>query len=102
MGYTGPDVDAELLLMCARLWDELGLDDIKLQLNSIGSPEERLRHRSVLVQYLQGHEDTLDADAKRRLHTNPLRVLDSKNPMMQPLIEAERTPGIASILASNC
>jgi len=88
LGYAGPDVDAELLLMCARLWDDLGLDDIKLQLNSIGSPEERLRHRSELVRYLQAHEDELDADAKRRLHTNPLRVLDSKNPLMQPLVEA--------------
>jgi len=88
LGYSGPDVDAELLLMCARLWDDLGLDDIKLQLNSIGSPEERLRHRSELVQYFQAHEDALDADAKRRMHTNPLRVLDSKNPSMQPLIEA--------------
>jgi histidyl-tRNA synthetase len=88
LGYAGPDVDAELLLMCARLWNDLGLEDIKLQLNSIGSPEERLRHRAELVQYLEAHEDALDADAKRRLHTNPLRVLDSKNPLMQPLIEA--------------
>src|SRR5487761_904397 len=87
LGYAGPDVDAELLLMCARLWDDLGLDDIKLQLNSLGSPEERARHRTELVQYLQAHEDALDADAKRRMHTNPLRVLDSKNPLMQPLIE---------------
>jgi histidyl-tRNA synthetase len=88
LGYAGPDVDAELLLMCARLWDDLGLDGVKLQLNSIGSPEERARHRAELVQYLQRHEDALDADAKRRLHTNPLRVLDSKNPEMQPLLEA--------------
>ena len=88
LGYAGPDVDAELLLMCARLWGDLGLDDIELQLNSIGSPEERGRHRAELVQYFQQHEDDLDADAKRRLHTNPLRVLDSKNPLMQPLIEA--------------
>ena len=88
LGYAGPDVDAELLLMCARLWDDLGLHDIKLELNSIGSPEERLRHRAELVQYLQKHEDALDADARRRLHTNPLRVLDSKNPLLQPLIEA--------------
>jgi len=88
LGYAGPDVDAELLLMCARLWGDLGLADIKLQLNSIGSPEERLRHRAELVQYLQQHEHDLDADAKRRMHTNPLRVLDSKNPLMQPLIEA--------------
>jgi histidyl-tRNA synthetase len=88
LGYAGPDVDAELLLMCVRLWDDLGLHDIKLELNSIGSPEERLRHRSELVQHLQKHEADLDADARRRLHTNPLRVLDSKNPLMQPLIEA--------------
>lgn len=88
LGYAGPDVDAEMLLMCARLWDELGLADIKLQLNSIGSPDERVRHRAELVQYLQQHEPDLDADAKRRMHTNPLRVLDSKNPLMQPLIEA--------------
>ena len=88
LGYAGPDVDAELLLMCARLWDDLGLDDIKLQLNCIGSAEERARHRLELVKYLQEHEGELDADGKRRLHTNPLRVLDSKNPLMQPLIEA--------------
>ncbi len=88
LGYAGPDVDAELLLMCARLWDDLGLVDIKLQLNSIGSPEERVRHRGELVEYFQKHESDLDEDARRRMHTNPLRVLDSKNPLMQPLIEA--------------
>ena len=88
LGYAGPDVDAELLLMCARLWDDLGLSGIKLQLNSIGSPEERSLHRGELVAYLQKHEGDLDEDARRRLHTNPLRVLDSKNPLMQPLIEA--------------
>jgi histidyl-tRNA synthetase len=87
LGYAGPDVDAELLLMCARLWDDLGLHDIKLELNSIGSPQERGRHRAELVQYFERHEANLDADARRRMHTNPLRVLDSKNPMMQPLIE---------------
>jgi histidyl-tRNA synthetase len=88
LGYAGPDVDAELLLMCARLWDDLGLQDIRLQLNSIGSPQERLLHRAELVRYLQAHEAELDADAKRRMHTNPLRVLDSKNPAMQTLIES--------------
>jgi histidyl-tRNA synthetase len=88
LGYAGPDVDAELLLMCARLWDDLGLTDIKLQLNSIGSPDERGRHRGELVAHLQKHEGDLDEDARRRMHTNPLRVLDSKNPQMQPLIEA--------------
>jgi histidyl-tRNA synthetase len=88
LGYAGPDVDAELLLMCARLWDDLGLEGIRLQLNSIGSPEERARHRGELAAYLQQHEGDLDEDARRRMHTNPLRVLDSKNPLMQPLIEA--------------
>jgi len=88
LGYAGPDVDAELLLMCARLWDDLGLADISLQLNSIGSPEERGRHRGELVAYLQKHEADLDEDARRRMHTNPLRVLDSKNPLLQTLIEA--------------
>jgi histidyl-tRNA synthetase len=88
LGYAGPDVDAELLLMCARLWDDLGLQDIRLQLNSIGSPQERLQHRAELVRYLQAREAELDADAKRRMHTNPLRVLDSKNPAMQTLIES--------------
>jgi histidyl-tRNA synthetase len=82
-GYAGPDVDAELIVMCARLWPELGLSGLRLELNNIGSAEERARHRADLVMYLQEHEAQLDADAKRRLHTNPLRVLDSKNPMVQ-------------------
>jgi histidyl-tRNA synthetase len=88
LGYAGPDIDGELLLMCARLWGDLGLQHIELQLNSLGSPEERARHRAELVQYLQAHEGELDADGKRRMHTNPLRVLDSKNPLMQSLIES--------------
>ena len=87
LGYAGPDVDAELMLMCARLWDDLGLDGIKLQLNSIGSPEERARHRADLVKYLEVNHGALDEDSKRRLLANPLRVLDSKNPAMQSLIE---------------
>jgi histidyl-tRNA synthetase len=82
-GYAGPDVDAELIVMCARLWPELGLSGIRLQLNSIGSAQERARHRADLVQHLEANEAKLDADAKRRLHTNPLRVLDSKNPLVQ-------------------
>jgi histidyl-tRNA synthetase len=86
-GYAGPDVDAELIVMCARLWPELGLDarpgGIRLELNSIGSAEERARHRADLVKHLQANEAKLDADATRRLHTNPLRVLDSKNPLVQ-------------------
>ena len=87
LGYTGPDVDAELILMCARLWDDLGLDGIRLQINSLGALEERLAHREALVAYLKRHEADLDADSRRRLVTNPLRVLDSKNPAMRSVID---------------
>jgi histidyl-tRNA synthetase len=87
LGFPGPDVDAELILMCARLWDDLGLDGIRLQLNSLGALEERLAHREALVAYLRRHEADLDADSRRRLTTNPLRVLDSKNPAMRPIID---------------
>jgi histidyl-tRNA synthetase len=83
LGFTGPDVDAELIVMCAALWKELGLEGIRLELNSIGSPEERARHRTELIRFLETKTESLDADAKRRLHTNPLRVLDSKNPVVQ-------------------
>jgi histidyl-tRNA synthetase len=86
LGFPGPDVDAELILMCRRLWDDLGLPDIGLQLNSLGSAEERAAYRSALVAYLKKHETRLDADSRRRMQTNPLRVLDSKNPEMQGLI----------------
>ena len=79
-GYAGPDVDAELIVMCARLWPELGLQGVHLELNCIGSAEERARHRADLIAHLQANGSKLDADAKRRLHSNPLRVLDSKNP----------------------
>jgi histidyl-tRNA synthetase len=87
-GYAGPDVDAELIVMCARLWPELGLDGLRLELNTIGSAEERARHRADLIRHLQANEAKLDADAKRRLHTNPLRVLDSKNPLVQEVAAA--------------
>jgi histidyl-tRNA synthetase len=87
LGYPGPDVDAEHIGMAARLWKQLGLADIRLQINTLGSPESRARYRARLVGYLERHFDALDADGKRRLHTNPLRVLDSKNPAMQALIE---------------
>ena len=85
-GFTGPDIDAELILMGARLWDDLGLDDIKLQINSLGQAAERAVHRQALIAYFEQHLDQLDEEAKRRLHTNPLRILDSKNPEMQALI----------------
>jgi histidyl-tRNA synthetase len=86
LGYAGPDIDAEHLLMCARLWRELGLDGIRLEINSLGSAEARARYRTRLVAYLESRVDELDADARRRLHSNPLRVLDSKNPAMQAVI----------------
>src|SRR3954468_10401757 len=86
VGFTGPDVDAELIMMCRRLWDDLGLENIRLELNSIGDAEERARHRGDLIAYLEKHEDILDAEAKRRLHSNPLRILDTKNPAMQEMV----------------
>jgi histidyl-tRNA synthetase len=88
LGYPGPDVDAEHIGMAARLWKQIGLTDIRLQINTLGSPESRARHRARLVQHLERHADALDADARRRMHTNPLRVLDSKNPAMREVIES--------------
>ncbi len=87
LGFPGPDVDAELILMLRRLWDVLGIGPLRLELNSLGQLDERLQHRKDLVDYLERHQDQLDGDARRRLHTNPLRILDSKNPAMQPLVE---------------
>ena len=86
-GYAGPDIDAEQIVMCARLWDELALTGIRLEINSLGSTEERQRHRAELIAYLEHRREALDADAQRRLYSNPLRILDSKNPLMQELIE---------------
>jgi histidyl-tRNA synthetase len=85
LGFAGPDADAEIIMMCQRLWDDLGLMGIRLELNSLGQAEERAAHRSELVRYLETHQDRLDEDARRRLHTNPLRVLDTKNPAMQEI-----------------
>ena len=86
LGFAGPDIDAEMLLMCVRLWDDLDLRDIRLQLNSLGSSEERSAYRGALVAYLRSRHVELDEDSRRRLETNPLRVLDSKNPAMQGVI----------------
>lgn len=86
-GYGGPDVDAEQIIMLARLWRELGLTDVELQINTIGDIAERAEYRQSLIAYFSKHADILDEDAKRRLHTNPLRLLDSKNPGMQEIIE---------------
>ena len=86
LGFAGPDIDAEHVLMCARLWNQLGLGDVTLQLNTLGDAGARLRHRAKLVAHFEQHKEVLDADATRRLHSNPLRILDSKNPAMQELI----------------
>lgn len=88
LGFTGPDIDAELIMLCQRLWDDLGLQNIRLELNSIGNADERNRHRADLVAYFEQHNDVLDADAQRRLHSNPLRILDTKNPAMQEMVNA--------------
>jgi len=88
-GLPGPDVDAELIALSARLWRHLGLADaVSLQLNSLGSSAARAAYRAVLVDYFAGHPDQLDEDSQRRLHSNPLRILDSKNPAMAALIAA--------------
>ncbi len=84
-GFAGPDVDAEMILMGARLWGDLGLDGIELQINSLGQAEERAQHRAALITYFEEHAELLDEDAKRRLYTNPLRILDTKNPALQDL-----------------
>jgi histidyl-tRNA synthetase len=87
-GMTGPDIDAEMILMGARLWADLGLDCIDLQLNSLGQPAERALHRAALITYFEANAELLDEEAKRRLHSNPLRILDTKNPAMQDLCAA--------------
>jgi histidyl-tRNA synthetase len=88
LGFAGPDVDAEQIIMLARLWKRLGLKDMALHINSIGDASERLAHRQALVRYFRTRVENLDADSRRRLETNPLRILDSKNPSLQALIAA--------------
>jgi histidyl-tRNA synthetase len=87
LGYSGGEVDAELILLAHALWKELGLPDVELQLNSLGQPTERAQHRAALISYFEQHASSLDEEAKRRLHLNPLRLLDSKNPAMQSVIQ---------------
>ncbi len=88
VGFAGPDVDAELIALTARLWRKLGISRVRLQLNSLGTPESRRDYRELLVGYFRAHEKQLDEDSRRRLEGNPLRILDSKNPDMQQLIAA--------------
>ncbi len=87
LGFAGPDVDIEMLAMTSRLWKTLGIE-AKLEINSLGATAERAKHREALIEYFKAHEEILDEDAKRRLLTNPLRILDTKNPAMQELVNA--------------
>ena len=88
LGFAGPDIDIELLVLARRIWKRLGLTGITLQINTIGGNDERRVFRDKLITYFEQHKDVLDADAQRRLQSNPLRILDSKNPAMQTVIEA--------------
>lgn len=99
LGFAGPDIDAELIVMQARLWKMLGLNDIRLELNSLGQAEERALHRTALIQYLEQHKGALDAEAQRRMYTNPLRVLDTKNPAMQEI--ANNAPRLSDFLGAE-
>ena len=85
-GMAGPDIDAELILLSQRLWRRLGIADVRLEINSLGSSQARMDYRQRLVDYLSGFQSELDEDSRRRLHSNPLRILDSKNPAMQDII----------------
>jgi len=90
LGFAGPDVDAEVILLARALWRELGLkegEDVTLEINCLGQPDERAAHRAALIAYLEQHQDVLDDEAKRRMYANPLRVLDTKNPAMQAMAE---------------
>jgi histidyl-tRNA synthetase len=101
LGFAGPDVDAEQILMCRALLRDLGLvegRDVRLELNSLGQPDERSAHRAALIAHFEQHAGALDDDSRRRLHSNPLRILDSKNAAMQPLIEA--APRLADFLGA--
>jgi histidyl-tRNA synthetase len=89
LGFAGPDMDVEHLLMTARLWQRLGMAEaVTLEINTLGGAESRASHRQKLIEYFEAHKEQLDEDAQRRLHSNPLRILDTKNPAMQALVEA--------------
>jgi histidyl-tRNA synthetase len=88
LGLAGPDIDAELIVMVARLWKLLGITDVQLEINSLGQGDERAAHRAALINHLEQHKDILDEDGLRRMYTNPLRVLDTKNPAMQAMADA--------------
>ncbi|HSH87399.1 MAG TPA: histidine--tRNA ligase [Methylophilus sp.] len=98
-GFEGPDVDAEQIVLLARLWQALGIQDVELQINSIGDADERAEYREWLIRYFEQNIDLLDEEAKRRLHTNPLRILDSKNPKMQEMCQA--APKLIDVLGNE-
>ena len=88
LGFAGPELDAEVILLAAQLWKELGIEGVRLELNSLGQPEERKTHREALIAYFEQHTEVMDEEAKRRMYSNPLRVLDTKNPAMQDMVNA--------------
>ena len=96
LGFGGPEVDAELILLANDLWKVLCLKDVRLEINSLGQPDERKAHRAALIAHFEQHAELLDEDAKRRLHSNPLRILDTKNPAMAPVVES--APQLLSFL----
>lgn len=99
LGFAGPDADAEMIIMTHDLWQRLGLKNVRLEMNSLGNPEERRQHRARLITYLEQHQASLDEESRRRLYTNPLRVLDSKNPDMQQI--AEEAPCLLDFLGEE-
>jgi histidyl-tRNA synthetase len=86
LGFDGPDIDAELIIITNRIWQALGIDAVNLELNSLGTPESRHEHRQALTEYFERHKEDLDVDSRDRLYRNPLRILDSKNPEMKELV----------------
>ena len=88
LGFQGPEIDAEVILLAHDLWQAIGLKDVRLELNSLGQAPERLAHRAALITHFEKHQAVLDEDAKRRLYTNPLRILDTKNPAMKEVVES--------------
>ena len=99
LGFAGPDIDAELIVMLSRLWREMGLEDVRLEINCLGEAPERLAHRQALITYFEAHTELLDEDAKRRLHSNPLRILDTKNPAMQDMVNG--APRLSEFLGAE-
>jgi histidyl-tRNA synthetase len=99
LGFAGPDIDCEIILMLSHLWQILGLGGVELHINCLGNKEERLAHRQALISYFEQHQEILDEEAKRRLYSNPLRILDTKNPAMQELVM--RAPRLIDYLGED-